>query len=1785
MHYTSRKKQLFAFLLALITHSAPCLPTNNYEEDHKDSDSENDPHLQAALQASLSENDAKGNSFSQDFAYDDDEKDESDIAIHTTLYRGQPKKSQKKVPPYVLHQSTTSPTGKQVVVHERSPSPVFLFSNNHPSSIPNISSLFDKSLRDMTCFPSPYELAVMSQHVYQNLKKGDAVVLDATHTLPNWKVAAILQAKKDGFWKQFLGDQASYRGAIYYHTQKQQIVLAHRGINISNIHTLKTNALSILGKDTGEEYLVLDYLKEAKKIAQKQLGEKKLLILTTTGHSVGGWLAQVTTLLGKSKYKDSLHIHCVTFDTPGAKDMLAKLDHRYESIEPDFLDITNYLSSPNLINSCNSHVGTLYRVVFQDFIKHSKRDNVLKKGIARVKDYTAYTLRSHDIQNFVKAFNPQTGKAKECQSIASWPLLDMTKMIDMSQAGSQAIGGVLSGSLSDIAKSIYRIGGALWGIKNNSLLGEEYGGFFDLANTTNNYDPEGQHLKPKKEYKLHHKSHYKTTPFAHDFCHKRHLAMPLRHLLNNYYNGSLPSDLNHISNLWKPYLTWNNEEKKLQLTKNYKESSDADIRLLVDYLYGIAQDHPDACQPRAAEPQSPTLSPTPHYAIPTTIIPYGKNNLPALPQAKAHMVMRDQEIADLHKKFFTQTEKIAIIGEGGMGKSTLACLYASNYFDGQEAAKCQDRHAAINRLEKGHYTHVLWLDAEVNNLKALGRALGIQENDHHFDPTWKRDIKDKLIQYPGWLLILDNVENIKDYTALFPEEKGLGHILITSRQDNDAHWQTQGIGKLPIKILRQDQSQKLLAKFCPPANHEEAQKQALLVQELGGLPLALSQVGHYLHNYHAKDNAYNHYLSQYQDVTQQKKLLEKVHMASSANSPFKNLSVWASFDISLDKVKKEMKEKDDLKETLRILHVMSLLHADKLDARIFAYLRPAPKRNRMKKTAQGETIDDQKVSPALQCLSNYGVVIKEKEDQKKETYRIHRLHQDIIRWQLQYQKNNKASLANSQDDALQLIKNMLLNLPAKDAAELQTVLLTHAYTLMQHIESNTKKCIRLLRLNSRIRNQSYLNAQLYLPPLAKIQAATQAPLLHPQVFDDFMQAKNQPVLLLTGEAGTGKSTYACHLEKALWGLYKDQLTTKKKYIPLFISLPIYAENGLIPQDIIQQALRKRGLDNSIEALRQAGKQRWCFIFDGYDEINATGNLLYRDNQFLLHDWGANNKCIITCRTPYLVNLQKDPKFNHLAEKALCQQLFGHPDTPLRHLEVAPFTLDQVDSYIQTFAESDYNPSTWQAKAYQDTLQQMPQLREMMTSPFLLGVVLRTLPKLFETYGKNIQLLHIYEAFTDEWLQREISKPEAQPTGITKATIVAFCEELGYQLVQQDKTTLQKKDPQLQRFFDHKTFQNAPLRQVQAHVYQFIQPSYRDFFGAQYLQKNIRTLPDSFPLNPQRFHKNPFFSFTNLALGGLNLQGLDWTGVNLQGTDFSKANLTGAKLQGANLTHATLQGANFTHVDFTDIDVSGFDLSNCDFSHAINLKETHIEKAQSLQGAIFQGVNLQGLNLSGIDLSHCDFSEANLAEVNLKAANLTHAKLAGATLENTTLQGAKFIGVDFADLNLSGIDLSNCNFKGAINLKAAHIEKASSLQGAKFEWIDFEGLNLSGLDLSNCNFTWAKNLKAAHIEKASSLQGAKFEFVDFAGLNLSGLDLSNCDFTCAKNLKAAHIDKAQSLQGAKFRKVDFEGLNLSGIDLSHCNFEEANLEDANLTHVNLTGANLKAANLECTEIEG
>jgi hypothetical protein len=100
--------------------------------------------------------------------------------------------------------------------------------------------------------------------------------------------------------------------------------------------------------------------------------------------------------------------------------MRENLDVRHEgrSIDLKQLDITSYLSAPNLINTCNSHLGTVYRI----FTDLSDMESLSK--------HTAlYNLVTHSMDKIVKAFDPETGQVRKdeqgnlkLQVVVDWPI-------------------------------------------------------------------------------------------------------------------------------------------------------------------------------------------------------------------------------------------------------------------------------------------------------------------------------------------------------------------------------------------------------------------------------------------------------------------------------------------------------------------------------------------------------------------------------------------------------------------------------------------------------------------------------------------------------------------------------------------------------------------------------------------------------------------------------------------------------------------------------------------------------------------------------------------------------------------------------------------------------------------------------------------------------------------------------------------------------------------------------------------------------------------------------------------------------------------------------------------------------------------------------------------------------------------------------------------------------------------------------------------------------------------
>jgi len=100
--------------------------------------------------------------------------------------------------------------------------------------------------------------------------------------------------------------------------------------------------------------------------------------------------------------------------------MADKLDVRLHesSIDLQHLDITSYLSAPNRINTCNSHLGTVYRI-FTDLSDMGWKE----------KHTPLYNLATHSMDKIVETFDPETGQVckddngeLKIRQVVDWPV-------------------------------------------------------------------------------------------------------------------------------------------------------------------------------------------------------------------------------------------------------------------------------------------------------------------------------------------------------------------------------------------------------------------------------------------------------------------------------------------------------------------------------------------------------------------------------------------------------------------------------------------------------------------------------------------------------------------------------------------------------------------------------------------------------------------------------------------------------------------------------------------------------------------------------------------------------------------------------------------------------------------------------------------------------------------------------------------------------------------------------------------------------------------------------------------------------------------------------------------------------------------------------------------------------------------------------------------------------------------------------------------------------------------
>jgi tetratricopeptide (TPR) repeat protein len=233
----------------------------------------------------------------------------------------------------------------------------------------------------------------------------------------------------------------------------------------------------------------------------------------------------------------------------------------------------------------------------------------------------------------------------------------------------------------------------------------------------------------------------------------------------------------------------------------------------------------------APPPASPAAS-APVY--PGMVVPW---NVPY--RRNPYFSGRDTLLEQVHAAFAVDEPGIvtpALTGLGGSGKTQIALEYAYRY---QE-----------------EYKAVFWLQAEtrdqlLSDVTQLAALLDLPERNESDQARVVAAVRDWLEEEQGWLLVLDNADDMKLVKDVRPT-RGSGHVLLTTRAEvlPGTEYDVVQVESLTTEeaarfLLRRA---GLLGPGAPleAASPEQQQAARAIVEEVGGLPLALDLAGAYI---------------------------------------------------------------------------------------------------------------------------------------------------------------------------------------------------------------------------------------------------------------------------------------------------------------------------------------------------------------------------------------------------------------------------------------------------------------------------------------------------------------------------------------------------------------------------------------------------------------------------------------------------------------------------------------------------------------------------------------------------------------------------------------------------------------------------------------------------------------------------------------------------------------------------------------------------------------------------
>ena len=248
--------------------------------------------------------------------------------------------------------------------------------------------------------------------------------------------------------------KTEYLGVIYVNSEAKQLVLAHRATmfasflkRIGQVSTVSTDIQGVVLNET-TSYQENGYDATRRVVTLLPSAEYSEYALSFTGFSLGAWMAELSVYYcHQDKEINYPNTKAVTFDGPGSLFMIEdnlKQSSLYQRSRSDVhicdLDIVSYLSSPNIVNCTNRHIGQVYALYdrnetpsapnvaaaaatttsgFASFFSRNKPS--FKSPLTMLEEFLG--IDGHDMTKIIQRFDPATGKPHKIIKVLDWPLI------------------------------------------------------------------------------------------------------------------------------------------------------------------------------------------------------------------------------------------------------------------------------------------------------------------------------------------------------------------------------------------------------------------------------------------------------------------------------------------------------------------------------------------------------------------------------------------------------------------------------------------------------------------------------------------------------------------------------------------------------------------------------------------------------------------------------------------------------------------------------------------------------------------------------------------------------------------------------------------------------------------------------------------------------------------------------------------------------------------------------------------------------------------------------------------------------------------------------------------------------------------------------------------------------------------------------------------------------------------------------------------------------------------